>query len=159
MDAHSAAATVITRIQTMNIRDFVSYRLASALKRAGFDWDCFAYYAAEPYGGPCLHVSGVSPYVRTADLCVEDVLAPCLWQAQKWLREEKGCEVVVEPRYSNGKHIGYDWYVYDDCSGDYAMRAPLPFHDTYESALSAGIEMVLGLMEEGGRERQVHINF
>lgn len=72
--------------------------------------------------------------------------APRLDQAQTWLREAKGVEVVVEPRFCNYKLIGYDWHVFDDCSGDYALRAPLPFSETYDAALSAGIEAALDLL-------------
>ena len=74
--------------------------------------------------------------------------APRLGQAQKWLRDVKGVEVVIEPRFCNYKRIGYDWHVYDDCSNDYALRAPLPFSDTYELALSDGISGALELLTD-----------
>lgn len=79
--------------------------------------------------------------------------APSLYHAQKWLREKKGIEIVVEPRFCNYKHIGYDWKIFDDFSGDYSLRAPLPFVDTYEAALSIGISSAIDLLSGNDGDR------
>lgn len=128
----------------MGATDYASYELAKKLKACGFDEPCIAQWACEPDGKPML--MGSTAFVfSNAELKGRDVTAPLLYHAQKWLRE-KGVEVVVEPRFSNYKLIGYDWMCYDDRSGDYALRAPLPFSNSYEAALSAGISSALDLL-------------
>lgn len=127
--------------------DYVSPEQAAALKQAGFDWPTQAYYSSDsaPEGQKWLEVG-----VHTVNHNSRHDLtsAPTLAQAQKWLREKNGCEVVVDPLYSNNKSVGYDWYVYDDCSGFCALRATLPFACTYEAALSAGITAALKLITQ-----------
>lgn len=126
------------------VEDFVSYEQAVRLKTAGFDWPCEAFYE---------HVDG-KMWIATDGKenwnSGVDCSAPSLAQAAKWLREVKGIEVIVEPRFSNYKRIGYDWAVYDDFSGDYALRAPLPFSPSHETALSAGITATIELLEGKG---------
>lgn len=141
----------------MNNEDFVTYKTAQALKKCGFDWPCSHYYTKENAADDEVWITPSAFSLedwnnsRNAepDFCKPICSAPTLYSAQKWLRKTKGIEVVVEPRYCNYKHIGYDWHIYDDCSGDYSLRAPLPFCDSYEYALSAGIEAALKLIEEG----------
>ncbi len=132
----------------METTDYCSYELSKALKNAGFDEPC-DHYCYRPYtnSDEMEMRQGKTMDYNNDDWYVPHCSAPTLWHAQKWLRE-KGVEVVVEPRFSNYKHIGYDWMCHDDCSGDYAMRAPLPFSDTYECALSAGISAALELIKK-----------
>lgn len=78
----------------MNNEDFVSYEVAQALKKAGFDWPTQGYY----YKGNCAddevwyytmnpaddHNHRDNPRVWSA---------PTMAQAQKWLREVKGIAI------------------------------------------------------------------
>ena len=127
--------------------EYVTYECAVKLKELGFKDKCNAYYWTEDKA-----LERTNSIVhKNSDTCQTVVMAPFLWQAQKWLREVKGVEVVVEPRFCNYKRIGYDWNVYDDCSNDYALRAPLPFSETYELALSDGISGALELLTNNSK--------
>ena len=70
----------------MNPEDYVSYPLALALKKHGFDWKCMAFYAHTD--GKMWVADGEEDWNSGVDYS-----APTLWQAQKWLREVKRIEV------------------------------------------------------------------
>lgn len=127
--------------------DYVSYELAVKLKACGFDEPCIAHWVVEPDGKPIL-VGSTAFVFSNAKLKGRDVTAPLLFHAQKWLRE-RAIEVDVTPIFSHGGRDGYDWDVYDDFSGYPAIRGALPFAETYEQALSAGIAAALELIKEG----------
>lgn len=66
-----------------------------------------------------------------------------LYEAQKWLREEKGIEVVVLSIHMTGAPYYFQVYTEDYTNSDDKE------YDTYEEALSEGIkEAVKILMEE-----------
>ena len=141
----------------MNPEDYVSYPIALALKRAGFNELTNSFYdeAAVQQG----EFEIVPTYAKYNEVCrtpgCECVSAPTLWQAQKWLREEWGIHVnvCIYSDYStdaDGKVCdrwnfwGFDLYAIassrkiTDGDGEY---------DSYESALSAGIAAALELID------------
>lgn len=126
--------------------DFVGYELAMALKSAGFDEPCYCVWAVEPYGAPVLIGSCLA--VFDASGCRgRDVLAPFMWQAQKWLREKKGvhCQVLL-----NGVRSMYFWQVRELVgNGKYADSTRQ--YDVFEDAMSDCIASALELIKE--RER------
>ena len=130
----------------MNPEDYVSYPIALALKRAGFDYPCYFYYTRKD--SPDDHVYSATSEEAPIDYN-RSVYAGCsmptLAQAQKWLRE-RAIEVDVNPMFSHGGRDGYDWDVYYDFTGS-VIRGVLPFAETYESALSAGIAAALELID------------
>lgn len=132
----------------MNPEDYVSYPLALALKKHGFDYPCYFYYTRKD--SPDDHVYSTTSEEAPIDYN-RSVYAGCsmptLAQAQKWLRE-KAIEVDVNPMFSHGGRDGYDWDVYYDFTGYPIIRGTLPFAETYESALSAGIAAALELIKE-----------
>lgn len=148
----------------MNPEDYVSYPLALALKKAGFDWECDRCYAKTDeikHEFVCMTVS--RDYNKPRD-CEPPFLTPIcsavpLWQAQKWLREEWGIHinVCIYSDYStdaDGKVCdrwdfwGFDLYA---VSGGAMMEDGDGEYDTYESALSAGIAAALELIENERR--------
>lgn len=135
-------------ISIMNPDDYVSYPLALALKKAGFDYPCYFYYTRKD--APDDHVWSTTSEEAPIDYN-RSVYAGCsmptLAQAQKWLRE-RAIEVDVNPMFSHGGRDGYDWDVYYDFTGYPVIRGVLPFAETYESALSAGIAAALELIEK-----------
>ena len=121
----------------MNPEDYVSYPLALALKKAGFDKPCRAFY--EHTYGQMWVADGEEDWNSGVDYS-----APTLWQARKWLRE-KGVAVSVQASEIQGEL----WYSADiittkgiselvDGGFDYV---------SYKSALSAGIAAALELIE------------
>ena len=136
----------------MTPEDYVSYPIALALKKAGFDWKCDHYYCAFD-NETDVRFWSIHPAQSQNGLCTpQDKVvadAPTLAQAQKWLRE-RAIEVDVNPMFSHGGRDGYDWDVYYDFTGYPVIRGVLPFAETYESALSAGIAAALELIGEKG---------
>lgn len=129
----------------METTDYCSYELSKALKAAGFNEPCCKRVKIIP---------GTKREEWDEEECqwctVQDVeYYPkiSLWQAQKWLRE-RAFEVVVTPIFSHGDRDGYDWDVYDDFSGHSAIHGTLPFAETYEQSLSAGIAAALELINK-----------
>ena len=129
----------------MKTTDYVSYPIALALKKAGFDYPCYFFYTRKD--SPDDHVYSTTSEEAPIDYN-RSVYAGCsmptLAQAQKWLREEWGLIILV------GMTRIDDWFygIYDKkgkcLKDDGAQR------DCYESALSAGIAAALKLIEKKG---------
>lgn len=133
----------------MNNEDFVTYDIAQALKKAGFDWACRHYYTKE-------NAADSDAWLTTAAFSPEDwnngkdsepdflkplCSAPTLAQAQKWLIN-KGYYVEVQL-------LARDMWSYAiaDEDGD-EIHSALQAWNCYESALSAGIEAALKLINK-----------
>lgn len=74
-----------------------------------------------------------------------DAVAPTIYDAAKFLREERGVDLVVSPKFNSktGDRIGYFWR--------WPQRTDVidnKTHRTYEGALSAGISKVLEPFKE-----------
>ncbi len=140
----------------MNKEDFVSYEIAQALKKAGFDWPCKYYYTKESAKdknvwltftlGASEDFNRENKIRRSLGICS----APTLAQAQKWLRVQMGMDVYVIPRWQNayevvarelGKRPADTRLLFN--LWDYAKP-----YDTYESALSAGITAALEILTD-----------
>lgn len=120
----------------METTDYVSYPIALALKKAGFDWPCISFYRnldKELWeGGEMNWNNGV------------DYSAPTLWHAQKWLREVKRMEVNAS--WSNNE---CSWFFYANLmDGPDIINLDISdsVYSTYEAALSAGISAALELI-------------
>lgn len=123
----------------MKQEDFVTFKQAIILKKIGFDWECMKGYA---------HYPGES--VKTFDAQEENIngqynkwccSAPTLTQTAKWMREERGIDIVISPRFdsNSGERIGYFWR--------WSQRTDVNMnpktHKSYESALSDAISTIL----------------
>ncbi len=150
----------------METTDYVSYPLALALKKAGFDWECDHYYTNGYVNDNPEDISRVvklhSGRLYNHNMVIssdgECVSAPFLSQAQKWLREEWGIHinVCIYSDYStdaDGKVCdrwdfwGFDLYA---VSGGKQIEDGDGEYDSYEQALSAGIAAALELIEKKG---------
>lgn len=135
----------------METTDYVCFKTALALKKCGFDEPCIAQWACEPDGKPMLFGSTAFLF-RNSELKGCDVAAPFMWQAQKWMREKKGIDVLVW-----NCACGYGWEIskadadsrgttlmdYDDNGEDKDSGMWL----TYENALCAGIVVALQFID------------
>lgn len=139
----------------MGTTDFCSYELSKRLKDCGFDEPCYFYYTRE--NAPEDHVWSTTSEEAPIDYN-KSVYAGCsmptLAQAQKWLREVMGIDVLVW-----NCACGYGW---DISKADAGSRGTtLMCYDengedrdsgmwlTYENALSAGISAALELIKKG----------
>jgi len=129
----------------MNPEDYVSYPIALALKKAGFDWKCDRYYCAFD-NETDVRFWSIHPAQSQNGLCTpQDTVvadAPTLAQAQKWLREKKELIILIGMTRIN------DWFygIYDKngkCLKDDGNQ-----RDSYEQAISAGIAAALELIKK-----------
>ena len=128
------------------VEDFVTYEQAVRLKELGFDWECNHYCGLDEslheetfsYLTNYIHINE-SPYL---------ISAPTLSQAQKWLREVKG--IHIEIKYTSNPQ-------YEPWVGKIVILGDQPelnaiintdTCDTYEEALSEGIDMVLKILKK-----------
>jgi len=119
----------------------VSRELAILLKKAGFNWACRGYFDNTGF-----HDGSVECTNYHSDTC-KYLKAPTLEVAQRWLREVKLYNVLVD----TGGYKNYEYFI--DYHG--VKEGPnYPFHEynhnlicnTYEKALEAGIKKVLEMI-------------
>ena len=113
--------------------EYVTYEQSQALKRLGFRDEVFGYY--DEFGR--LGVQAQTDYNVNWDYFIS---APTLSHAQKWLREVKG--IHVEPHFQ----YGTIFKVVIQSETKYLYKTLDKGYDTYELALSAGIDAALELL-------------
>ena len=137
----------------MNNEDFCSYDLSLRLKQAGFDRPCCNYYSKENSSDGFVWIT-TSAFIpedwnngRNADhyLLTPLCSAPTLAQAQKWLREIHNIHVL--PHLESVNRPQYVCHITQLRKSSERLTDDVRYFDTYESALSAGIEAALKLIE------------
>lgn len=122
--------------------DYVSFEQAKRLKELGFDWECNHHYDNE---GDCLLNPGIMGNIYYNCNELDSIIsAPTLAQAQKWLREAKQIIIIPCVAYREGI-MKYDFYIVDE---PIDLFDDSELFDTYEEALSAGIDKALELLKE-----------
>lgn len=121
--------------------EYVTYPQAVKLKELGFKDKCNAYYWTEDKAFECTN----SILHKNSDTCRTVVMAPFLWQAQKWLREKKKWHIVIEPRI--WEQQVYDFKLWHYHRGYENANRGLDYI-SYELALSAGIDAALKLLTD-----------
>lgn len=146
-----------------NNEDFVSYDLAMRLKQEGFNYPTLYGYSQkmriEPdvSFGNIKEVHSKSPKNYNDNRKglangVEFCSAPTLAQAQKWLREVKGIHIAVIGNYDCGGTLcAFEVWLQGVSGGRQVLQYETKRLSDHESALSAGIEAALKLIEEGER--------
>lgn len=133
------------------MEDYVTSEQAKKLKELGFDWECnhiykkdffnqwsFFHCLQDAYGN---HNQGGKGEAIT-------ISAPTLAQAQKWLREKgKIILINVVPEIKQ-----YYWNLYDESF--HFRGACNENYNTYEEALSAGIDKALALLKQTDMEKK-----
>lgn len=121
-------------------KDYCDYTTCVALKELGYVGSSRYYYTQQDRK---FHYDAYNKFytVRTAD-AMGYVLAIHLYDAQKWLREEKGIEVVVLSRGMIGTPYYFQVYTEDYVIADDKDCA------SYEEALSEGIKEAVKILKE-----------
>ena len=79
-----------------------------------------------------------------------------LYEAQKWLREEKGFDIVVKPLDKTTLFMGgekYFWMVYLNHERVSGLNVPCTI--TYEESLSEGIKEAVKILKEENNEHNL----
>lgn len=123
--------------------EYVIYEQAIKLKELGFKDKCNAYYWTEDKAFECTN----SIVHKNSDTCQTVVMAPSLWQAQKWLRDK--WRIHVEPNFIYETKFEV---VIKRQKGSIFKRAERQF-DSYEEALSFGIDAALELLTDNKNDK------
>ena len=132
-------------------KDYCDYETCVALKELGYKTPASAYYipnnetlyfVSNPFRGgyviDCFYSHNSLPKdVMTANY----IDAPTMWEAQKWLREEKGLHIEVR-WYSN------IWYEYEVKEAEGKTLAEGTAFKTYEEALGTAVYMATEHLKE-----------
>ena len=130
----------------MNPEDYVSYPLALALKKAGFNEPCDHYWYKVYTDSDKMEMRQASADdYNNDDWSVPHCSAPHIYHAQKWLRE-KGIDIEIRV-WIVGNEREYRPYIMPPKCRDFIAYPPKKL---YESALSAGIAAALELIGEKG---------
>lgn len=137
-------------------KDYCDYNICVALKELGYKTPTSAYYipnnetlyfVSNPYrGGYVIDCFYSHNSLREGVMTHDFIDSPTMWEAQKWLREEKGIEIVVLSKGMIGSPYYYQVYTEDyvvDDNEEYSF---------YEEALSEGVCKaieILKILKEG----------
>ena len=124
------------------MEDFVTYEQAVKLKELGFKYPCNHYYSLD---SGLLHEeteNDQTNYIHCNSKYL--ISAPTMSQAVKWLREVKGVKVYVKPLFSSEEYEYWISFKFRGYGGDedYGVK------DSWENALSAGIDQAFKLLKE-----------
>lgn len=132
-------------------KDYCDYETCVALKELGYDGYCAAYYHLfdddEDARNSFEYAYGFD-FQNSNN--IYRVGAPLLYQAQKWLREEKNIVVRIIPLYEEGKAIKGMSYTNEVIHWDdgYVAEECIEEYDSYEEALSEGLREAVKLLKE-----------
>lgn len=124
--------------------DYVSYELAVKLKECGFAGVALGCYVDCPKS-PVLF-DGMER--QSWNLEKDQVLAPTLWCAWKWLRKEKNIDVEVNYNIKNHEIVSYEWALYWVSPFDFIDSAE-DSYTSYEEALEAGMMRAVEMLPSG----------
>ena len=128
-------------------KDYCDYETCVALKELGYVGICDAYYeltGSEDYNRDSFGLSYTRDFIHPDD--IDRVAAPLLYQAQKWLREEKKIVVLVGFDFCPiTSEIVYNWVIV--VNGNIAKKSSHTY-DYFEEALSEGIKEAVEILKE-----------
>ena len=123
-------------------KDYCDYDTCVALKELGYVGICDAYYELtgnEDYNRNSFELLYTRDFIHPDD--IDRVAAPLLYQAQKWLREEKG--ILILPDYNI-----FGWF----CGIHYPINSAKKYIakevNSYEEVLLEGIKEAVKLLKE-----------
>ena len=147
-------------------KDYCDYETCVALKELGFREKCPTYYDTEDNVGLLFNTQWTSDYLpcQFTD-CLEShnsntsddnsyIDAPTMWEAQKWLREEK--KIIIEATF-NLMYKGqprFSWRVLYNLTQHkgayYTLDSVMSKedYDSYEEALSEGVKCAVKILKE-----------
>ena len=142
-------------------KDYCDYETCVALKELGYVGICDAYYeltGSEDYNRDSFGLSYTRDFIHPDD--IDRVAAPLLYQAQKWLREEK--DIIVDVSFSP---FGYFASMYTNVRNveSEILKERFKFewseklygeeeHDSYEGALLECIKEAVKILKDNRKQ-------
>ena len=136
-------------------KDYCDYDTCVALKELGYKVPTSAYYMPKNSqlifvinqfrGGAAMDCFYSNNSLHKECMASDFIDAPTMWEAQKWLREEKGIHIEMDRM---GYSTGYGWQVsivemeYNLC------KSVIHNNNSYEEALSEGIKEAIKILKE-----------
>lgn len=138
----------------MKREDYVSLEAAKLLEEKDFNEPCNAIYIESPQADRSEFRSYITDDIKKSsglpkikDGCKYDTyLAPTLYEAQKWLRNRRKTYASALPTKVDGKTVWYYVITKDVLDDGIYGNVSNNNYNTYEEALSAGINEALKLI-------------
>jgi hypothetical protein len=140
-------------------KDYCDYETCIALKELGFIGQGRCYYDLDKEPNKLRHF-GIQVLTTRSAKALNFVLAIHLYEAQKWLREEKEVEVAIIPEYNEFapvKGVQYRVWVSHWKDNEFGYETieivdeetRIPFlYKTYTEALSEGVKCAVKILKE-----------
>ena len=122
-------------------KDYCDYDTCVALKELGYVGICDAYYeltGTKEYNRDSFEILYTREFIHPDD--IDRVAAPLLYQAQKWLREEKKIHIAIDL-------LKPKWYP-TIISYNRLKSVELSSCESYEEALLEGIKEAIKILKE-----------
>ena len=143
-------------------KDYCDYDTYVALKELGYKVSTSAYYMPKNSqlifvinqfrGGAVMDCFYSNNSLPKECMASDFIDAPTMWEAQKWLREEKSIYVTVGCPLIMNEGLGWSYEVCDKPwnghSDDDCVKASGGAYDSYEEALSEGIKGAVKILKE-----------
>lgn len=132
-------------------KDYCDYDTCVALREMGYDGYCAAYYHLfddEDDARNSFEYAYGFDFQNSNN--IYRVGAPLLYQAQKWLREEKKIDVLIEIECKDVHLSSKHYSVFISYMGRFMRRFQYLSNefDSYEEALSEGIKEAVKILKE-----------
>lgn len=133
-------------------KQFVSYKIALALKELGFNEECFGWYY--------LNNPDYIEYERCKLKDCTDIHIPApLWQqVEDWFREKHGALISVDAVRYRGGNLEWGYFISIRNNGGYIITGfehkgienpeKIPYYHSYEEAREAAILEAIKLLKE-----------
>ena len=136
-------------------KDYCDYETCVTLKELGYNRGAYAYYFPNHkedliFNTHQMRGCSINEMLKGYNTYPKDVMghelidAPTMWEAQKWLREEK--KIEVNATYDNVVELHWHWYMKSLTNRN--QDTSIINHDSYEQALLAGIKEAVKILKE-----------
>ena len=142
-------------------KDYCDYETCVALKELGYNRGAYAYYFPNHkedliFNTHQMRGCSINEMLKGYNTYPKDVMghelidAPTMWEAQKFLREEKGIFVYIDVPWKTDGGLGWSHFCCNKpmTEGDEEVCfASGGFYDSYEEALIEGIKASVKIFE------------
>ena len=140
-------------------KDYCDYETCLALKELGYNQPSIAFYPCQDIIVDCVDSNGelyeaeyykgnlaLYSSLNNKNHDINKVQAPLLYEAQKWLREEKKLVILVGFDFCPiTSEIAYNWVIV--VNGNTAKKSSYTY-DYFEEALSEGLRKAVKILKE-----------